>query len=160
MNALGQPRSWTDHLLWHHAAHTVDLFRYQTGGEIVAAHALQGPISPTLGIAMDMSIQLKSSTGAICTLSLSFNNDGPLGTFFRYIGDTGTYVARYDDLVDGKDRTIDVSKVDVSLNGIELQDREFVAAIRERREPNASVAQVLPCYRTLDLLDRQLAAAG
>jgi 2-hydroxy-4-carboxymuconate semialdehyde hemiacetal dehydrogenase len=156
-NALGQPRSWTDHLLWHHAAHTVDLFAYQAGGTIVAAHALQGPIHPQLGIAMDMSIQLKSSTGAICTLSLSFNNDGPLGTFFRYICDNGTYVARYDDLYDGKENRIDVSKVDVSMNGIELQDREFFAAIREGREPNASVAQVLPCYRTLAQLERQLA---
>jgi 2-hydroxy-4-carboxymuconate semialdehyde hemiacetal dehydrogenase len=158
INALGQPRSWTDHLLWHHAAHTVDLFAYQTGGAIVAANALQGPLHPELGIAMDMSIQLKSGTGAICTLSLSFNNDGPLGTFFRYICDHGTYVARYDDLVDGKETKIDVSKVDVSMNGIELQDREFFAAIREGREPNASVAQVLPCYRTLDRLERQLAA--
>jgi 2-hydroxy-4-carboxymuconate semialdehyde hemiacetal dehydrogenase len=156
MNALGQPRSWTDHLLWHHAAHTVDLFAWQTGGNIVQANAIQGPIHPALGIAMDMSIQLKSSTGAICTLSLSFNNDGPLGTFFRYIGDTGTYIARYDDLVDGKDNKIDVSNVDVSMNGIELQDREFFAAIREQREPNAGVAQVLPCYRTLNLLESQL----
>ena len=158
MNALGQPRSWTDHLLWHHSAHTVDLFAYQTGGDIVAANALQGPIHPVLGIAMDMSIQLKATTGAICTLSLSFNNEGPLGTFFRYIGDTGTYIARYDDLFNGKDEKIDVSKVDVSMNGIELQDREFFAAIREVREPNASVTQVLPCYRTLDRLERQLAA--
>ena len=160
MNALGQARSWTDHLLWHHAAHTVDLFAWQTGGEIVQAHAVQGPIHPNLGIAMDMSIQLKSSTGAICTLSLSFNNEGPLGTFFRYIGDTGTYIARYDDLFNGKDEKIDVSQVDVSMNGIELQDREFFAAIREQREPNASVAKVLPCYRTLHKLEQQLAAAG
>ena len=159
MNALGEPRSWTDHLLWHHAAHTVDLFAYQTG-EIVAAHVLQGPIHPTLGIAMDMSIQLKSATGAICTLSLSFNNDGPLGTFFRYICDNGTYIARYDDLFDGKDNQIDVTQVDVSMNGIELQDREFFVAIREGREPNAGVAQVLPCYRTLDRLEWQLADRG
>ena len=160
INALGQARSWTDHLLWHHAAHTVDLFAYQTGGTIVAANALQGPIHPTLGIAMDMSIQLKSSTGAICTLSLSFNNEGPLGTFFRYICDNGTYIARYDDLYDGKETKIDVSKVDVSMNGIELQDREFFAAIREKREPNASVAMVLPCYRTLQQLEQQLARAS
>jgi 2-hydroxy-4-carboxymuconate semialdehyde hemiacetal dehydrogenase len=157
MNALGQPRSWSDHLLWHHAAHTVDLFQYQDGGKIVAANAVQGPIHPTLGIAMDMSIQLKSSTGAICTLSLSFNNDGPLGTFFRYIGDTGTYIARYDDLFTGKDEKIDVSKVDVSMNGIELQDREFIAAIRAKREPNSSVAQVLACYEVLHKLEQQLA---
>ena len=157
MNALGQARSWTDHLLWHHAAHTVDLFAYQTGGDIVQANAVQGPIHPTRGIAMDMSIQLKAANGAICTLSLSFNNDGPLGTFFRYIGDTGTYIARYDDLFNGKDEKIDVSKVDVSMNGIELQDREYFAAIKEGREPNASVAQVLPCYRVLHQLEQQLA---
>jgi len=156
MNALGQPRSWTDHLLWHHAAHTVDLFAYQTGGEIVQANAVQGPAHPTLGIAMDMSIQLKSSTGAICTLSLSFNNDGPLGTFFRYIGDSGTYIARYDDLFNGRDEKIDVSKVAVSLNGIELQDREFFTAIKDGREPNSSVAKVLPCYRVLHGLEQQL----
>jgi len=156
MNALGQPRSWTDHLLWHHAAHTIDLFAYQTGAPISVAHAIQGPIHPKLGIAMDMSIQLKSATGAICTLALSFNNDGPLGTFFRYICDNGTYIARYDDLIDGKDHKIDVSKVDISMNGIELQDREFLAAIREKRESNASVVQVLPCYRTLHELDQQL----
>ena len=157
MNALGEPRSWTDHLLWHHAAHTVDLFAYQTGSPIVKAHALGGPIHPTLGIAMDMSIQLKAANGAICTLSLSFNNDGPLGTFFRYIGDTGTYIARYDDLVTGQEEKIDVSQVAVSMNGIELQDREFLAAIAEGREPNASVAQVLPCYEVLDELARELA---
>ena len=155
-NALGQPRSWTDHLLWHHAAHTVDLFAYQAGSPIVDAHAVQGPIHPELGIAMDMSIQLRTESGAICTLSLSFNNDGPFGTFFRYIGDTGTYLARYDDLVDGREEPIDVSNVDVSTNGIELQDREFFAAIREGRQPNSSVSDVLPCYEVLDRLERQL----
>jgi 2-hydroxy-4-carboxymuconate semialdehyde hemiacetal dehydrogenase len=158
MNALGQARSWTDHLLWHHAAHTVDLFAYQAGSPIVKANAVQGPIHKDLGIAMDMSIQLKAANGAICTLSLSFNNDGPLGTFFRYIGDTGTYIARYDDLVNGKEEKIDVSQVDVSMNGIELQDREFFAAIREGREPNSSVQQVLPCYRVLHELEQQLNA--
>jgi 2-hydroxy-4-carboxymuconate semialdehyde hemiacetal dehydrogenase len=156
MNALGQPRSWTDHLLWHHAAHTVDLFAYQCGSPIVKANAVQGPIHPALGIAMDMSIQLKAANGAICTLSLSFNNEGPLGTFFRYIGDTATYIARYDDLFNGKEEKIDVSQVDVSMNGIELQDREFFAAIQESREPNASVAQVLPCYEVLHQLEQQL----
>jgi 2-hydroxy-4-carboxymuconate semialdehyde hemiacetal dehydrogenase len=155
INAKGEARSWTDHLLWHHAAHTVDLFGYQAG-PIVEAHALQGPKHPVLGIAMDMSIQLKAESGAICTLSLSFNNDGPLGTFFRYIGDTATYLARYDDLLTGKEEPIDLTGVTVSNNGIELQDREFVSAILEGREPNGSVAQVMPCYRVLGALEKQL----
>nr|WP_315463690.1 Gfo/Idh/MocA family oxidoreductase [uncultured Rhodoferax sp.] len=155
-NALGQARSWTDHLLWHHAAHTVDLFAYQANSPIVQANAIQGPIHPVLGIAMDMSIQLKAANGAICTLSLSFNNDGPLGTYFRYIGDTATYIARYDDLYTGKEEKIDVSQVAVSMNGIELQDREFFAAIKEGREPNSSVGRVLDCYRVLHQLEQQL----
>jgi 2-hydroxy-4-carboxymuconate semialdehyde hemiacetal dehydrogenase len=156
INALGQPRSWTDHLLWHHACHTVDLFQYQTGQLVSKCYALQGPIHPTLGIAMDMSIGLKVPAGALCTLSLSFNNEGPLGTFFRYICDNGTYICRYDDLFDGKNNQIDVSRVDVSMNGIELQDREFFSAIAQKREPNASVAQCLTAMRTLDKLEQDL----
>ncbi len=158
INAKGEARSWTDHLLWHHAAHTVDLFAYQAG-PIVQAHAMQGPQNPELGIAMDMSIQLKSESGALCTLSLSFNNDGPIGSFFRYIGDNGTWLARYDDLVTGREEPLDLSQVSVSTNGIELQDREFIASMREGREPNASVAQVMPCYRVLDVLAKQLGTA-
>ena len=158
INAKGEPRSWTDHLLWHHAAHTVDLFRYQAGAPIVKANAVQGPIHPELGIALDMSIQLQAANGAICTLSLSFNNDGPIGTFFRYICDNGTYIARYDDLVTGKEEPVDLTGVTVSDNGIELQDREFVAAILEGREPNSSVQSVIDCYRTLQALEDQLNA--
>jgi 2-hydroxy-4-carboxymuconate semialdehyde hemiacetal dehydrogenase len=156
INAKGEPRSWTDHLLWHHSAHSIDIFQYMTGSKVVRANILQGPRHPELGIAMDQSIQLKTEAGQILTLALSFNNDGPLGTFFRYIGDTGTYIARYDDLVNGKEEPIDVSGVDVSMNGIELQDREFVAAIREGREPNGSVAQVLDCYRVIGELAASL----
>jgi len=160
LNALGQPRSWTDHLLWHHACHTVDLFRYQTGEDVSDCFALQGPMHPELGIAMDMSIGMKTPSGAICTLSLSFNNDGPLGTFFRYICDNGTYIARYDDLFDGREERIDISGVDVSMNGIELIDREFIAAIREGREPNAGLSQCLPAMQVLHRLEQCLDAAG
>jgi 2-hydroxy-4-carboxymuconate semialdehyde hemiacetal dehydrogenase len=153
MNAAGKPRSWTDHLLWHHACHTVDLFHHQTGETTSDCYAVQGPRHPQLGIAMDMGILLKTPSGAICTLSLSFNNDGPIGSFFRYICDNGTYQAYYDDLADGKKNPIDLSKVDVSMDGIELEDREFIAAIREKREPNSSLAQVLPCMRVLGKLE-------
>ena len=156
INAAGQPRSWTDHLLWHHACHTVDLFQYQTGEKCSVARGVEGPHHINLEIAMDMSIQMKVPSGPICTLSLSFNNDGPLGTFFRYICDNGTYIARYDDLFTGKEEKIDVSGVDVSMNGIELQDREFIAAIREHREPNSSLAQCFPAMQTLDAIEKSL----
>ncbi len=160
INAAGEPRSWTDHLLWHHAAHTVDLFQYQTGEEVVSAHAVQGPMHPELGIAMDMAIHLQSSGGKVLTLSLSFNNDGPLGSFFRYICDNGTYKALYDDLVTGEDEPVDVSKVAVSMDGIELQDREFFSAIAEGREPNSSLAKVMPCYQTLHDLEQIMNQQG
>jgi 2-hydroxy-4-carboxymuconate semialdehyde hemiacetal dehydrogenase len=157
MNAAGKPRSWTDHLLWHHACHTVDLFQYQTGQTASVAQAVQGPMHPELKIAMDMGIIMKTPSGAVCTLSLSFNNKGPIGTFFRYICDNGTYICYYDDLIDGDNNKIDISQVDVSMNGIELQDREFFAAIQGKREPNASLAQVLPAMQTLDRLEKSLA---
>lgn len=158
-NAKGQPRSWTDHLLWHHACHTVDLFQYQTGQEASQLQAMQGPLHPDLGIAMDMSIGLKVPTGAICTLSLSFNNEGPFGTFFRYICDNGTYLARYDELYDGNEKPIDLSNVAVSMNGIELQDREFFDAIKEGREPNSSVAQCFTAMNSLDRIEQLLDSA-
>ncbi|HEY3918250.1 MAG TPA: Gfo/Idh/MocA family oxidoreductase [Stellaceae bacterium] len=157
MNAAGQPRTWTDHLLWHHACHTVDLFQWQTGELPSVAHAIEGPWHPELKIAMDMSIQLKApKSGAILTLSLSFNNNGPQGSFFRYIGDNGTYKAYYDDLSDGKDQVIDLSKVDVSMNGIELEDREFFAAIKEKRQPKSSIKDCLDAMRTLDRLEKDM----
>ena len=156
MNAAGKPRSWTDHLLWHHAAHTVDLFHYQTGETTSECYAVQGPRHPELGIAMDMGIVMKVPSGAMLTLSLSFNNDGPIGSFFRYICDNGTYQAYYDDLADGKKNPIDLSQVDVSMDGIELEDREFIAAIREKREPNSSLAQVLPCMQVLDRIEKMI----
>ena len=159
-NAKGEPRSWTDHLLWHHACHTVDLFQYQTGGKAVQAFGLQGPIHPELGIAMDMSIGMKATDGALCTLSLSFNNDGPFGTFFRYICDNGTYLARYDDLFDGNNNQIDLSNVAVSNNGIELIDREFISAIKEDRRPNGCVTEAISAMETLDKIERDLNHGG
>ncbi len=159
-NAKGEPRSWTDHLLWHHACHTVDLFQYQTGGKAIQAYGLQGPIHPELGIAMDMSIGMKATNGALCTLSLSFNNDGPFGTFFRYICDNGTYLARYDDLFDGNNNQIDLSDVAVSNNGIELIDREFISAIKENRKPNSCVTDAISAMETLDEIERDLNHGG
>jgi len=156
MNAKGEARSWTDHLLWHHACHTIDLFMYQAGEDIAEVHAVQGPKHPDLGIAMDMAILMKTETGKLCTLSLSFNNDGPLGTYFRYICDNGTYIARYDDLFNGKEEQIDVSTVDVSMNGIELIDREFIAAIVEKREPNGSLRQCLPAMKVMHEIELKM----
>ena len=156
MNAKGEPRSWTDHLLWHHACHSIDLFRYQAGEDVTEVHAVQGPVHPDLGIAMDMSILMKTESGKLCTLSLSFNNDGPLGSYFRYICDNGTYIASYDDLFDGHNNQIDVSGVDVSLNGIELIDREFVSAIIDNREPNSSLQQCLPAMKIMHEIEQKM----
>lgn len=156
ISANGKPRSWVDNLLWHHACHTVDLFHYQTNQSIDKCYALQGPKHEKLGIPMDMSIGLKASDGAICNLSLSFNNDGPIGTNFRYICDKGTYVARYDDLIDGNGETVNLNGIAISNNGIELIDLEFIQAIKTGIEPNASLAQCLETMKTLDRLEQTL----
>ena len=156
MNALGAPRSWVDHLLWHHACHTVDMFIYQTGDVPEQIYGVEGPHHPELGIAMDLAIIMKAKNGAVCTLSTSFNNDGPIGSPYRYICDNGTYIAFYDDLTNGHGEKIDTSKVDVSQNGFENQDREFIKAIRENRQPNSSVEDALRAMQTLDKVEQQL----
>jgi 2-hydroxy-4-carboxymuconate semialdehyde hemiacetal dehydrogenase len=156
-NALGEPRSWTDHLLWHHACHTVDLFAYQTGCSPHRVYALEGPPHPDLGIAMDMSIGMQIDAGALCSLALSFNHDGPFGTTFRYVCDNGTYVAHYDELTDGYGQHVDLSAVPGPTDGIERQDREFFEAVAQGREPHSSVRDGLPAMRTLDRLAQALA---
>lgn len=156
LNALGEPRSWTDHLLWHHAAHSIDLFMYQTGEAIKDVYAVAGPVHQELGIYMDMGIIMKTPSGKICNLSLSFNNDGPLGTHFRYICDNGTYTAYYDDMKTGEGAAVDVSKVDVSMDGIELMEREFFAAIEQDREPNGSVQQILATMEVMEKIEQMV----
>jgi 2-hydroxy-4-carboxymuconate semialdehyde hemiacetal dehydrogenase len=155
----GRPRGWTDDLLWHHAGHTVDLFAHQTGEQPSRLAALAGPPDPTLGIALDASISLATPSGALCSVALSFNHEGPFGTTFRYVTDRATYVASYDDLADAEGRAIDVAAevaTDVptgrGARGIATQDREFLSAIREEREPASSVRACLPAMRTLDRL--------
>ena len=154
INAAGNARSWTDHLLWHHAAHTIDLFQYQAGETISDCYAVQGPIHPQLNIAMDMGIVAKVPSGAILTLSLSFNNDGPLGSFFRYICDNGTYKAFYDDLCrrqGQQDRRVEGRRVDGRhrARGPRVHRRHQGKA-RAEREP----AQVLPCMHVLGKLEQ------
>ncbi len=156
LNALGQARCWIDHLLWHHAAHTVDLFQYQTDSVADQVHAVQGPLHHELNIALDMSVQMKNDAGQLCTLALSFNNDGPIGTQFRYICEEGTFVAYYDDLVDGHGAPMVMDSMREQPVGLEAQNKEFFSAIRAGRQPEASVASVLDCYRTLDRIERAL----
>jgi len=156
MNALGQARSWVDHLLWHHACHTVDLFSYQTGEQVSEAYAVQGPYHPELKIAMDMGIIMKTPKGSVCVLSLSFNDEGPIGSPYRYMCDKGTWGSFYDDLTDGFGKKIDLAGVAPSMNGFENQDREFIAAIQEKRTPNCSVAEALATMKTLGKLEDQL----
>ena len=158
MNALGQPRSWVDHLLWHHACHTVDLFSYQTGEEISVVSAVQGPYHPELKIAMDMGIIMQTPKGSICVLSLSFNDEGPIGSPYRYICDKGTWVSFYDDLTDGFGAKLDLSGVAPSMNGFENQDREFIAAIEGKRAPNCSVANALATMKVLGKIEDMLLA--
>lgn len=157
-NALGEPRTWVDHLLWHHAAHSIDLFQYQTDEPIAEVFAVAGAIHPELGIYMDMGIVMRTPSGKVCNLSLSFNNEGPIGTHFRYICDNGTFTAYYDDMQTGAGETVDLSAVASSSNGIELMQREFFSAIRENREPNGSVQQVLATHEVMEKIEQIVTA--
>lgn len=157
INANGEPRTWNDHLLWHHACHSVDLFAHQTGAPVAAVQGFAGPVSETMGIYTDLSVSAASESGALLSLAVSFNNDGPLGTTFRYICDKGTFIARYDDLVDGYGNPVDTGE-DAAMDGIRRQDEEFLDAVREGREPESSAAQAVATMELLDRIERSLPA--
>ncbi|WP_051231586.1 Gfo/Idh/MocA family oxidoreductase [Stutzerimonas azotifigens] len=152
LNMFGQPRTWTDNLLWHHACHSVDLFAWLLESEDFDVQAQQGPVHPVMGIPMDMSIGLRERrTGQLLTLALSFNNKGPFGGFYRYIGEQDTYRAFRDELSDGEGQP-------VPLEGAAFasQDAEFVEAVRTGRTPESDIHSILPGMRLLQRIQRCL----
>jgi len=149
LNMHGKPRSWVDNLLWHHACHTIDLFIWLTGDPEPQAFGQAGPRHPVLGIPMDMSIALKASNGALLSLALSFNNQGPFGGFYRYIGDTGTFHVFRDGMTDHEHKSIPLSGA-----AFVDQNQAFIDAINGDRAVQSSISDLLPAMRVIDHIDR------
>jgi len=151
-NMHGQPRSWVDNLLWHHGCHSVDLAQWILGDATWAAWGQKGPDHPVLGIPMDITIAMKSMKGPLFSMAMSFNNRGPFGGFYRYIGEEDTYKVYRDSMTDseGNDVALD------STAAFDRQDVEFTAAIREGREPESSAKSCLPTMALLDKIDRAM----
>ncbi len=146
-NMHGQPRSWVDNLLWHHGCHSVDLAQWILGDATWTAWGQKGPDHPVLGTAMDITVAMKSTRGPLFSMAMSFNNKGPFGGFYRYIGEEDTYKVYRDSMTDSEGK-------EVQLDGVpafDRQDVEFVSAIREGREPESSAAS---CVKTMALLDK------
>jgi 2-hydroxy-4-carboxymuconate semialdehyde hemiacetal dehydrogenase len=85
-------------------------------------------------------------------MALSFNNKGPFGGFYRYIGEEETYKVYRDSMTDseGKEVTLD------NIAAFDRQDVEFVSAIREGREPESSAASCVPTMALLDRIDKSM----
>jgi 2-hydroxy-4-carboxymuconate semialdehyde hemiacetal dehydrogenase len=151
-NMHGQPRSWVDNLLWHHGCHSVDLAQWVLGDTNWSAWGQTGPEHPVLGIPMDVTVAMKSSKGPLFSMAMSFNNRGPFGGFYRYIGEEDTYKVYRDSMTDSDGR-------DVPLDGtpaFDRQDVEFTSAIREGRVPESSAESCLPTMGLLDRIDRAM----
>jgi 2-hydroxy-4-carboxymuconate semialdehyde hemiacetal dehydrogenase len=149
LNMLGQPRSWVDNLLWHHGCHSVDLAYWILDEPDFDVWGQKGPDHPVLGVPMDMTVAMRSKKGPLVTMAMSFNNKGPFGGFYRYIGEEETYKVYRDSMTDGDGK-------EVPLDGVaafDRQDLEFVSAIREGREPESSAASCVPTMALLDRID-------
>ncbi|MEO8258181.1 MAG: Gfo/Idh/MocA family oxidoreductase [Acidobacteriota bacterium] len=153
LNMHGQPRSWVDNLLWHHGCHSVDIAQWLLDDPDWDVWGQKGPDHPDLGIPMDLTVAMKSKAGPLFSMAMSFNNKGPFGGFYRYIGEEDTYKVYRDSMTDseGKDVALD------PMPAFDRQDVEFVSAIREGRQPESSAASVVPTMALLDRIDRAMA---
>lgn len=152
LNMHGQPRSWVDNLLWHHGCHSVDLANWILNEPNWQAWGQKGPDHPELKIPMDISVAMKSKKGPLFTMAMSFNNKGPFGGFYRYIGEEETYKVYRDDMTDSEGNKVTLDP----MPAFDRQDIEFVSAIREGREPESSAASVVPTMALLDQIDRAM----
>jgi 2-hydroxy-4-carboxymuconate semialdehyde hemiacetal dehydrogenase len=153
-NMHGQARSWVDNLLWHHGCHSVDLAYWILNDPDLEAWGQEGPDHPVMQIPMDMTIGMRSKKmKTTISMALSFNNRGPFGGFYRYIGEEETYKVYRDGMTDSEGK-------EVPLQGpiaFDLQDVEFVGAIREGREPESSAASCVPTMALLDKIEKSMA---
>ncbi len=153
LNMHGQPRSWVDNLLWHHGCHSVDLAHWILSEPNWECWGQKGPDHRELKIPMDISVGMKSSKGPLFTMAMSFNNKGPFGGFYRYIGEEETYKVYRDSMTDSEGKEV---QFDDNTLAFDRQDIEFVAAIREGREPESSAASVVPTMALLDKIDKAM----
>jgi 2-hydroxy-4-carboxymuconate semialdehyde hemiacetal dehydrogenase len=154
LNMHGQPRSWVDNLLWHHGCHSVDLAYWVLNDPDLEVWGQKGPDHPELGIPMDMTIGMRSKKGPLISMALSFNNKGPFGGFYRYIGEEETYKVYRDSMTDSEGKEVPLDGV----SAFDRQDVEFVGAIREGREPESNAASCVPTMALLDRIDRAMNA--
>jgi 2-hydroxy-4-carboxymuconate semialdehyde hemiacetal dehydrogenase len=149
----GQPRSWVDNLLWHHGCHSVDLAHWVLDEPNWDVWGQKGPDHKDLKIPMDITVAMKSKKGPLFTMAMSFNNKGPFGGFYRYIGEEETYKVYRDSMTDSEGNEV---VFDDTTPAFDRQDIEFVGAIREGREPESSAASVVPTMALLDKIDKAM----
>jgi 2-hydroxy-4-carboxymuconate semialdehyde hemiacetal dehydrogenase len=152
LNMHGQARSWVDNLLWHHGCHSVDLAHWVLDEPNWECWGQKGPHHKELGIPMDLSVAMKSPKGPLFTMAMSFNNKGPFGGFYRYIGEEDTFKVYRDSMTDSEGKEVPLEP----MIAFDRQDVEFVAAIREGREPESSAASVVPTMALLDKIDKAM----
>lgn len=158
INRFGDPRTWKDDLLWHHACHAVDMTRWLLEDDALEVMAQVGPNHPQLDIPMDLTIGLKSQkTGAIATIAHSFNNHGEIQTPMRFIAEEETYSFVRGVLSDHQGNEVAKGTPNAA---IVRQNREFFSAIAQQRVPETSFGNCLASMRCLDAAQRCIDADG
>ena len=154
VNWEGRQRSWTDNLLWHHACHVVDAALWLLGATeratTVKALGQAGPPHAELGIPLDLDLLLRVGEVPV-NIAMSYNSPWSLHDYL-VIGEEATL--RFEDgrLV-GKEGAV---LAPADAHPIREQDREFLAAVREGREPSVSGRSVLPAMRALQTVQDSL----
>jgi 2-hydroxy-4-carboxymuconate semialdehyde hemiacetal dehydrogenase len=154
----GRRRSWTDNLIWHHGCHATDMCLWLLGemkpGQVAVTAQVAQP-DATMGIPMDLSILLRTRGDVLASVNMSYNSHLSLYDYL-IIGEETTLLVSEGKLIGREGVILDPAQLPKDDSPQVLQDREFLAAIRERRQPAISGASVLPAMWALEQVEGNL----
>ena len=155
VNWVGRRRSWTDNLLWHHGCHAVDTALWLLGATEVEVSGHLALPGKHLGIPMDLAIVMRTPQDQIINIAMSYNTHIPQHDYL-IIGEDETLLATLRELRN-QSTTLYAQREDAP-DAIATQDREFLAAVREGREPAVSGRAVRPAMAALQKAQDQFDA--
>jgi 2-hydroxy-4-carboxymuconate semialdehyde hemiacetal dehydrogenase len=158
VNWAGRRRSWTDNLLWHHGCHAVDTSLWLLGADEATVQSQTALPSGPLDIPMDLDILMRTPSDQLLAVSMTYNSRLSFNEYLL-IGEETTLLVTSNRLESPDGVLLESSdRSGPSNSPILAQDREFLAAIRENREPALGVAAIRPAMAVLQAVQDQFEA--
>jgi 2-hydroxy-4-carboxymuconate semialdehyde hemiacetal dehydrogenase len=141
---------WYDNALWHHGCHSVDAVLSLLGEtETLDFHAVHGPPAAGSGYPLDWALHWRTPRDVLVNISLSHSANWHRHEY-RVICEEDTFVCSRSGMLSNQDGIL-VDRQDGPFSS-QLQDREFIKAIRENRPPDPPGVDVFTALQTIRIL--------